>query len=57
MKKILFAIAIIALATACKKSTGDDSLSTTTVYILVEGIDNDNITTTVSPILTVKVKK
>jgi hypothetical protein len=55
MKKVLFAIAIISLATACKKSTKDKNETTSKVYLQIEGVDNDNMTTTVSPILTVNV--
>jgi hypothetical protein len=55
MKKMLFAIVIISLATACKKSTSDNTETSTTVFIQVEGVDNDNITTTIAPVLTVNV--
>jgi hypothetical protein len=55
MKKMLFAIVIISLATACKKSTSDNTETSTTVFIQVEGVDNDNITTTVASVLTVNV--
>lgn len=57
MKKILLTLSIIALATACKKSTPDSFKTTTTYYLMVEAVDNDNVTSTHSPIVTVKVKQ
>ena len=57
MKKILLALSIIALATGCKKSTEDTTKTTTTYYLMVEAVDNDNVTTTYSSIATVKVKQ
>ncbi len=57
MKKILLVLSIIALATACKKSTPDAFKNTTTYYLMAEAVDNDNATTTYSPVITVKVKE
>lgn len=57
MKKTLLALSIIALATACKKSKPDYLKTTTTYYLMVEAVDNDNVTTTYSSIATVKVKQ
>lgn len=56
MKKILFAIAITGCLVACKKSTSDNTQSVTTVYLMGEAVDNDNTTTTYSPIATVQVR-
>jgi hypothetical protein len=55
MKKVLFAITIMSLATACTKSKPDALKTTSKVFLQVEGVDYDNATTTVSPILTVNV--
>ena len=53
MKKILFALAIIALAASCKKSTEDAPITPETQYIRIVAVDNDGFTT-VSQVLTVK---
>lgn len=57
MKKILLVLSIIALATACKKATPDAFKTSTTYYLMAEAVDNDNVTTTYSPVITVKVKE
>lgn len=56
MKKATIAFIVIALATSCKKDISAKEAKTATVYIQIEAVDNDNITTTVSPIATVTVK-
>jgi len=58
MKKTLLALTIVSLATACKKDyISKDHKTETTVYLQIEAPDNDNLTTTVSDIKTVKVKQ
>lgn len=59
MKKTIFALAIISLAAACNKDNAKEEITDktySTIYLQVEAVDNDNITTTVSPIVTVKIK-
>jgi hypothetical protein len=58
MKKVLFALTVIFFTTACKKGGEPDVFkAATTYYLQAEAVDNDNITTTASPIVTVKVNQ